>query len=472
LHRPTAGFLAAAQPSLFPELDYADATLGLVSRREKTNVAVRLMNHDLYWVLQAAAWNQPEVVSTNVAGRYYRKRFNLPVYDTIEVENMPIHTSGGASTGGWLLWANGYVAQDIVASQPGTYLFNVLASGTPALGGWPQMSLKIDGRVQDSITVPTNQAAFYTLCADLTAGAHQLAISFDNDAWAPPEDRNLFLDQIRWGRDSETSPTTLLTAPAAVTQVRLGSGLMILDEINWETETQNAIKAGRYASSLLTGLGAVLRLAPTVAIEAETMSNVNVSAYNVSGGLAHLNSNGRIETAAYFSTAGTYTFEVVAGGNAAQGVLPQIGIVVDGSSRTNFFLTSTNLTRYSVTLFMSAGTHAIGLAFLNDFYAPPEDRNAFFDQLLLSAAPALRIISLDTDRVRQSATVRWEAAGGKSYEVQIASNLLSAAWQPVSLMTNINSSLASWQDTGDLSRPPPLDPSAPQRYYRIRQASP
>ena len=44
------------------------------------------------------------------------------------------------------------------------------------------MSLKIDGQAQDSIIVPTNTLAFYTLSADLTAGTHQLAISFDNDA--------------------------------------------------------------------------------------------------------------------------------------------------------------------------------------------------------------------------------------------------------------------------------------------------
>ena len=106
------------------------------------------------------------------------------------------------------------------------------------------MTLKIDGSPQDSITVPTNQVAAYTLMADLTPGTHQLAISFDNDAWAPPEDRNLFLDQIQWGRDADNSPTSLLTRPGAVAQVRRGAGVVILDEINWETETKNATKAG------------------------------------------------------------------------------------------------------------------------------------------------------------------------------------------------------------------------------------
>ena len=236
LHHPDSAFLAAAQPVLFPDLDSVDGNLGLVLRRDNTNAAARLANHDLYWIDQAGDWNKPELLSTNIAHRSYRKRFSLTNYNTIQVSSMPIHTSGGASSGGWMLWANGYVAQDITVAQAGTYLFNVSASGTPVLGGWPQMSLKIDGRAQDTVTVPTNQLAFYALSANLTAGTHQLAVSFDNDAYAPPEDRNLFLAQILWGRDDDNSPASLLTQPGAVAQVRRGKGLVLLDEISWDTE--------------------------------------------------------------------------------------------------------------------------------------------------------------------------------------------------------------------------------------------
>jgi hypothetical protein len=472
LHRPTVGFLAAAQPLLFPELDYSDATLGLVLRRESTNAAVRLLNHDLYWIGQAGNWNQPEVVSTNIASRYYRKRFNLPAFNTIEVENMPIHTSGGASPGGWLLWANGYAAQDISVPQAGTYLFNISASGTPVLGGWPQMSLKVDGRVQDLITVPTTQLAYYTLSADLTPGIHQLAISFDNDAYAPPEDRNLFLDKILWGLDNANSPTALLTRPGAVAQVRLGSGLAILDEISWENETQNATKSRRYASSLLTGLGAAFHSPLSVTIEAESMTNINVNAYNISGGIAQLNSNGRIETAVNFTTAGTYTFELVAGGTAAQGVMPQIGIFIDGVSRTNFFLTSTAMTHYTITLALTAGTHAVGLAFLNDVYAPPEDRNAAFDQMIISPAQELCITGFNVDSTQHTATLQWEGVAGRSYEVQFVPILsAAAAWQAVATVTN-SAGMMSWQDTGSATGTPPLSSGAPQRFYRLHQVGP
>lgn len=161
------------------------------------------------------------------------------------------------------------------------------------------------------------------------------------------------------------------------------------------------------------------------------MTNVNVAAYYTNGGLAHLNGNGRIETPVRFNSAGAYTFEVVAGGDAAAGVLPQIGITVNGASRTNFFLTTTNLARYAVTLSLPAGTHKIGLAFLNDFYAPPQDRNARFDRLTLTRPLPPRLITLQADPTRSVATLQWEAGPGKTYNVLVATNLAPSGWQTV-----------------------------------------
>jgi hypothetical protein len=471
LHRPTDAFLAAAGSVLFPELSYSPTVAGLVLRRDSTNATVRPANDDLYWILQPGTWNQTEVLSTNVASRYYRKNFNLTTYNNIQVVNMPIHSTGSAGSGGWWLYANGYVAQNINVAQAGTYLFNVQASGTPVQGGWPHMVLLIDGVAQDSVTVPTNQLAYYTFNADITPGTHQLAVSFDNDAYAPPEDRNLFLAQILWGRDADNNPATLLARPGVVAQDRRGGGLVILDEIEWDTETQNATKAGRYISRLLTDLGVAVQPSPGVAVVAGTMTNVNVAAYNTSGGIAYLNSNGRIETSVNITAAGNYVFTITAGGTAAAGVLPQVGVTVDGNSQTNFFLTDTNLATYSVTLFLTAGTHAIGLAFLNDYYAPPEDRNAFFGQFTISPAPVLQITGLETDATQQRATLQWETAPGTAYEVQFTPSLSPTKWQAL-LTTTSSFSITSWEDDGTLSGIPPLSPAAPKRFYRIRQVSP
>ncbi len=471
LHRPNAAFLAAAQPVLFPDLDAADTTLGLLLRGSTTNPAVRLTSHDLHWIATAGTWNADEMIATNIAQRYYRKRFTPASFSTIQVENMPIHSVGGASPGGWLLWANGYVAQDITATQPGTYLFNILASGTPALGGWPHMILKIDGRAMDAITVPTNQPAYYTLSAELTAGTHQLAVYFDNDAYAPPEDRNLFLDEIRWGRDGDNSPTTLLTRPGSVVQVRRGNGLILLDEICWDTETLSTTKAARFGSTLLTGLGGACHPTPALGIEAEAMTNVNVNAYSADGGIAHLNSNGRIQSSILITTSGSYTFEVIAGGTPAVGILPQVAITVDGVNKTNWFLTTPAMTSYKFTLTLTAGTHTVGLAFLNDANPAGEDRNAYFDRLVITPQTAPLLALAEVNATTHTTTLQWEATPGTTYEVQIVTGLEGSGWKT---LTNILSagSVASWQDTGEAFGTAPLTTNAPKRFYRLRQTSP
>lgn len=472
LHRPTSSFLAAAQPTLFPDLDWANIPLGRVLRRDDTNAAVRFANHDLYWIAQAATWDQSEVLSTNVARRTYRRRFDLANFNTIQVASMPTRSTGAAAAGGWWLYNNGYVAQDITIAEPGTYLFNISASGTPAFGGWPQMSLRIDGQVRDSILVPTNALGFYTLSADLTSGVHQLSISFDNDTWNPPtEDRNLFLAQIRWGRESDDSSITLLTQPAAVAQSRLGRGLVVLDEMMWETETQNAVKAARYVSSLLTGLGAAMTQPMSLAIPAASMTNVDVAAYSIDGNSVWLNSNGRIQSRVSFSSAGYYTFTLLAGGTAALGVLPQVAVVVDGINQTNFFLVSASMTQYAVTLRMTAGAHAIGLAFLNDYYANGEDRNAAFGLLTITAQAAPQITALEVDAPHQTATLQWQATPGKRYEVQTLSDFSGGPWYAVANFL-CNDNIATWRDTGAGSNAPPLTDEAPRRYYRIRQVGP
>ncbi|MEI6193103.1 MAG: carbohydrate-binding domain-containing protein [Verrucomicrobiota bacterium] len=471
LHRPNAAFIAAAQPFLFPDLDAADATFGLLLRGTATNPAVRLTSHDLHWIATAGTWNADEVIATNIAQRYYRKRFTLASYSTIQVESMPIHSTGGASSGGWWLYANGYVAQDIIVSQNGTYLFNVLTKGTSLAGLGPHMTLKIDGRALDAITVISNTPAYYTLSAELTAGTHQLAVYFDNDAYAPPEDRNLFLDEIRWGCDADNSPTTLLTRPGAVAQVKRGNGLILLDEICWDTETQSTTKAARFGSTLLTALGGAFRQSPALGIEAESMTNVNVNAYSVYGGIAHLNSNGRVETSVRIANSGNYTFDVVAGGTTALGGFPQVAITVDGVNKTNWFLTTSNLIHYTFTLSLTAGTHTIGLAFLNDANPTGEDRNAYFDRLVITPQIAPLLALVDVDAAAHTTALQWEATPGKSYEVQFASGLEGSGWQ---VLTNILSAgtVAGWQDSGQLSGTPPLTPAAPKRFYRVRQTSP
>ena len=179
----------------------------------------------------------------------------------------------------------------------------------------------------------------------------------------------------------------LLTKPGAIAQVRRGQGLVLLDEIAWDTEEQNRVKADRVAGALLTGLGAALDVRPSLRIEAEEMKNVDVGAYSSSGGIAYLNSNGRIETSVRFTTSGNYTFEILASGTPAVNIAPLLELRIDGIARKTIPVDSRSLQPYDVTLSVSAGLHTVALAFTNDYYAPPEDRNVAVDRLTISPEP-------------------------------------------------------------------------------------
>jgi hypothetical protein len=169
-----------------------------------------------------------------------------------------------------------------------------------------------------------------------------------------------------------------------VAQVSRGSGLVILDEILWEEETLNARKAGRYVSTLLTGLGAAMRQPFVLGVEAESMSNVNISVCSVHNGIVNVGSNGRIETPIRFDSTGSYTFDLTASGTIATNIWPLVAILIDGATQQVFSVTSTAMSHYVFPISVVAGQHTVALVFLNDYYAPPEDRNVAYDRLTIA----------------------------------------------------------------------------------------
>lgn len=115
---------------------------------------------------------------------------------TIEAEKASVRTEGGPMAGGWNLWSNGVVAERLRFEKGGSYEIVVRACGSPAKGEWPRMELVLDGQAKQAVTVDKRDFADYTFKLDVPAGSHTLGVAFTNDAYDPPEDRNLFLDNI------------------------------------------------------------------------------------------------------------------------------------------------------------------------------------------------------------------------------------------------------------------------------------
>ncbi|NQU21657.1 MAG: endo-1,4-beta-xylanase [Candidatus Nealsonbacteria bacterium] len=120
-----------------------------------------------------------------------------PAATVIEAERAAVRTEGGeVDEGIWNLWSNGRVGQYVRAAKAGKYQIEVRAYGSPAAGEWPKMTLTVDGRALQTVTVDRDTPADYRFDVELPAEVCELAVAFNNDLVRGQEDRNLYLDRI------------------------------------------------------------------------------------------------------------------------------------------------------------------------------------------------------------------------------------------------------------------------------------
>jgi endo-1,4-beta-xylanase len=115
----------------------------------------------------------------------------------VEAEKAAIRTEGGPNAGGgWNLWSSGRVGQPLRFQNAGSYGVVVRAWGSVAGGVWPEMALLVDGKAVKTVTVDRREAADYRFSMELSAGVHEIAAAFLNDALVGQEDRNLYLERF------------------------------------------------------------------------------------------------------------------------------------------------------------------------------------------------------------------------------------------------------------------------------------
>ena len=467
LHSPSDAFLAEVGPVLVPNLEAVPNATVPILRSLPDNATSSLTNYDLYWIDEPGTWDRPATLSRSISERVFRKRFTLTSYTVIEVEDMPVKTGGSPVTRGWNMYVNGYVAQNITVPETALYLFGVVARGTQAFGEYPQMVLRIDGNFRDAVTVDSETWYLYTLTAELTAGEHELALAFTNDAWAPPEDRNLYMAEVRYGPDPSPESGLFLTKPGAIVRVNRGKGFILFDEITWEKEQKNLAKAHRIISSRLTDLGAVIRTPSGLRLEAEEMTPVG--GYTVVGnGIAWCCANGRLESSANFTSSGTYSFAVTAYGTPALGVWPQMELRIDGVKRDAVSVNTETPSEFLLSAKIAQGSHTVALAFVNDYYDPPEDRNLALDRVIMSQVreTSPRFLELVVDEQTRTATLVWEGEPAGTYRVEFLSDFAGETWRAAANVAGYER-VMSWVDDGTSTGSLPGDNVVRQRYYRI-----
>jgi GH35 family endo-1,4-beta-xylanase len=260
----------------------------------------------------------------------------VPGSVAIEAEQLPTTAGATASGGqpfvldgvdGYMLWTNGSLTAPVSVPVTGTYDYDVFGTGFPAAGQDPRVELWLDATRY--VTFPMSTATtHYKPEFVLTAGNYTAKLSFINDFQGGGEDRNVFIDAIvlrprhRVGRH----------ACHAMQVVELGVKDSTAQEFGWALAFGNAgfrdavsvTRTGWYKISLLAyGFGAT--------------SDETVEAR------------------------------------------------VDGVPQTTWSLVNAPYgsagTSYEVQVYLTRGTHEVGVWFTNDAYAPPSDRNVALKQL-------------------------------------------------------------------------------------------
>ena len=125
-------------------------------------------------------------------------QFEHEAGESIEARQMAVRDAElWQQTGdGVSLATNGTLETAVDFASTGQYGFAIRASGTPVASVYPIVEVRLDGRKVGEVELASGNARTYRLRTPVQAGTHQVSLSFVNDAWQPPEDRNLTLNRL------------------------------------------------------------------------------------------------------------------------------------------------------------------------------------------------------------------------------------------------------------------------------------
>ncbi len=345
-----------------------------------------IAREDLYWTVKqpGESWAlQP--LSPDMVDGVFGPPFDGSGAELHEIESWTAegqYVVVGQST---VLFASaGTAVGEINFDESGKYGIGIRARGTPCQGVYPIAELSVDDRPFGFVQLDEGDWKEYGVFGHIEKGRHTIQVAFINDASSPPqEDRNLEVDRLLVVRDQRADNTTFLTAPAAVATQTRGAGSVVFDRIRWDTEKDNGRKATRYACSLLTAMGADFTPRSAVTIECEQMTpQPDMNHFHTEGGTAYMGCNGFLSTTIQVAKSKQYSIDIVASGDASEGVCPLVEIHLDGQKVDEVQLTTEGWRAYPLVLPLKKGRHEFSLKFVNDYSSPSGDRNLRLDQVV------------------------------------------------------------------------------------------
>jgi len=84
-----------------------------------------------------------------------------------------------------------------------------------------------------------------------------------------------------------------------------------------------------------------------------------------------------------FAAGGTVSFEVMAKGSYAGGAWPIMEVRIDQTLVGTVTVDSSSWTTYTIQASITAGTHEVAIAFINDYFDSPDDRNLYVEKVTI-----------------------------------------------------------------------------------------
>ncbi|MBI5149483.1 MAG: fibronectin type III domain-containing protein [Candidatus Omnitrophica bacterium] len=155
-------------------------------------------------------------------------------------------------------------------------------------------------------------------------------------------------------------------------------------------------------------------LQPLITLEAETMPTKTTGGAVTDGW--NIWSNGYIESTVSFPENTTYEFQIIAKGSYAGGAWPNMELRIDQTVNASFTVNTTGWSSYTRQITVPSGIRKVAIAFTNDYYVAPDDRNLYVDKVVilkvvLDSPPSAPVLNTATAGDKQ-VTLSWAAATG------------------------------------------------------------
>ena len=290
-----------------------------------------------------------------------------------------------------ILASRGSVVGAVECAQTGPHAIGFKGKGSAACGVWPAVQVSLDGEEIGQVWVDDESPGVYGVEGHVTAGKHEIALTFTNDAQIDGEDRNVYLAElyVHPVPAKATRSVRVHAVPAALASAKVGKAELIIDTVKWDEPGAHVADARGYPASLLAKLGVPARGSGALAsMEAEDMRLEEV-AYNTTGTREVVLANeGSVWASVVVEAAVDGELCIYARGKAAADEWPVLVVKIDGGEAGRITVDAAAMTPFAIPLKLAAGTYELEMRYINDLYVPGEaDRNCYIDKVEIRRRP-------------------------------------------------------------------------------------